>query len=176
MNPAIISETDIDRAYLTLKKDAEDGGYRLNPDTEFVKNLIRGLLKNEERYGYRACPCRLASGKKEEDLDIVCPCDYRDADLEDHGACYCALYVDEAIAKGMRKVAPVPERRPPRSERGKPAARAVRNIATAGSSPLGSLPLPVWRCKVCGYLCAREQPPGICPICKAKKDRFERFI
>ena len=174
MNVPGTSEGDIDRAYETLKKDAADGGYRLNPDAEFVKNLVRGLLKNEQRYGYRACPCRLASGKKEEDLDIVCPCDYRDVDIDQHGACYCALYVDEAIANGSRNVTPVPERRPPRSERGRTAA-AVTTI-TAGPSPIFSLPFPVWRCKVCGYLCAREQPPGICPVCKAKKDRFERFI
>jgi ferredoxin-thioredoxin reductase catalytic chain len=38
------------------------------------------------------------------------------------------------------------------------------------------LPLPVWRCKVCGYLCARDEPPEICPICKAGKERFERFM
>lgn len=170
-----ISEGETDRAYAALKKDAADGGYWLSPDTEFVKNLIRGLLKNEQRYGYRACPCRLASGRKDDDLDIVCPCDYRDSDLEDHGACYCALYVNEDIAEGRRKVAPVPERRPPRSQRGKHGARAVQTVS-AGTTTLGGLPLPVWRCKVCGYLCAREQPPGICPICKAKKDRFERFI
>ncbi|MDD1684646.1 MAG: ferredoxin:glutaredoxin reductase [Methanoregula sp.] len=175
MNTPGISEEDIERAYKALKKDAIDGGYRLNPDAEFAKNLVRGLLKNEQRYGYRACPCRLASGKKEEDLDIVCPCDYRDADIEEHGACYCALYVDDAIATGSRKVAPVPERRPPRSQRGKVAGRAVQTVQ-AGPSSLFSLPLPVWRCRVCGYLCAREQPPGICPVCKAKKDRFERFI
>jgi len=39
-----------------------------------------------------------------------------------------------------------------------------------------SIKLPVWRCRVCGYLCAREQPPEVCPICKVKKDRFERFL
>ena len=39
-----------------------------------------------------------------------------------------------------------------------------------------SIKIPVWRCKVCGYLCAREQPPEVCPICKVKKDRFERFL
>jgi rubrerythrin len=33
----------------------------------------------------------------------------------------------------------------------------------------------VWRCVVCGYLCARKEPPAVCPICKAKKDRFEEF-
>lgn len=170
-----ISESDVDRTYGILNKEAFDGGYRLNPDAEFVKNLVRGLLKNEQRYGYRACPCRLSSGKKEEDLDIVCPCDYRDADIDDFGACYCALYVNEAIAEGSRKVTPVPERRPPRSERGRKKEAAIRTIP-AGSSPALSLPLPVWRCRVCGYLCAREQPPGICPVCKAKKDRFERFL
>ena len=82
------------------KKETEEGGYRLNPDVEFTKNLIRGPLKNERRYGYRSCPCRLASGKKAEDLDIICPCDYRDPDLNEYGACYCALYVSEAIAGG----------------------------------------------------------------------------
>lgn len=39
-----------------------------------------------------------------------------------------------------------------------------------------SIKIPVWRCKVCGYLCAREKPPEVCPICKVKKDRFERFL
>jgi len=171
MNLAVLDEKEVDRLYITLKKDAESGGYLLNPDADFTKNLVRGLLKNEQRYGYRACPCRLASGNKEEDLDIICPCNYRDPDLDDFGACYCALYVSEAIASGKKQTAPVPERRPPRSIRGKKSA-----VQTVSTAPLSSLPYPVWRCSVCGYLCAREQPPGICPICKVKKERFERFI
>jgi ferredoxin-thioredoxin reductase catalytic chain len=171
MNVASVDERDVERLYALLKKEAENSGYRFNPDVEFTKNLIRGLLKNEQRYGYRACPCRLATGRTHEDLDIVCPCDYRDPDLSEFGACYCALYVSDAIAQGAKQAAPVPERRPPRSERGTGKAT---HVVTAG--PLPVLPLPVWRCKVCGYLCAREQPPGICPICKVTKDRFERFI
>jgi ferredoxin-thioredoxin reductase catalytic chain len=170
MNAAGISEGDIDRAYETLKKEAEGGGYRFNPDVEFVKNLIRGLLKNGQRYGYRACPCRLAAGKREDDTDIICPCDYRDPDLGDFGACYCALYVSDAVAHGEKQVAPVPERRPPRSMR-----RTGSAVQAALAIPAPVFPLPVWRCRVCGYLCAREQPPGICPICKVTKDRFERF-
>jgi rubrerythrin len=35
--------------------------------------------------------------------------------------------------------------------------------------------LPVWRCRVCGYLCARPRPPLKCPVCKADRDRFEPF-
>jgi ferredoxin-thioredoxin reductase catalytic subunit len=168
---AVPSEKDVDDVFNTLKKEAEAGGYHLNPDPDFTKNLIRGLLKNDQRYGYRACPCRLASGRTSEDLDIVCPCDYRDPDLNEFGACYCALYVSGEIAKGARQAGPVPERRPPRSERGK--AKATQIIST-GVTP--TLPLPVWRCRVCGYLCAREQPPDTCPICKVSRDRFERFM
>ncbi len=170
MNVPEITENSVEVAYTTLKDDTGKSGYRLNPDIDFTKNLIHGLLKNEKRYGYGACPCRLASGKKEEDLDIICPCDYRDQDLAEYGACYCALYVNEAIANGTRKAVPVPERRPPRSQRGKSIVR----FTTAQDSPL--FPLPIWRCKVCGYLCAREQPPDLCPICKAAKERFEKFI
>lgn len=166
-----IDEADVGRLYALLKKEAEEGGYRFNPDVEFTKNLLRGLMKNEQRYGYRACPCRLASGKRDNDLDIICPCDYRDPDIGEFGACYCALYVSDAVAKGENQANPVPDRRPPRSLR---ETKKATRVVSAG--PLPALPLPVWRCKVCGYLCARDQPPGICPICKATQDRFERFI
>ena len=164
-----IHQEEIDRLFKRLDREAEAGGYHLNPDTPFTKDLVQGLLINEKRYGYWACPCRLASGNKEEDLDIICPCDYRDPDLTDYGACYCALYVSQEVLKGEKKLQPIPERRPPDEERKKPQPE----LKAAGIS---SLPLPVWRCKVCGYLCAREGPPEVCPICKAKKERFERFI
>jgi ferredoxin-thioredoxin reductase catalytic chain len=171
MTFTVVEEKEVDQLYAILNTEAQGGGYFLNPDAEFTKNLIRGLLKNEKRYGYRACPCRLASGKKDEDMDIICPCDYRDPDLNDFGACYCALYVNEAITRGKKQTAPVPERRPPRSQRGKKGM--VPSIIPASIS---SLSYPVWRCAVCGYLCARDQPPEICPICKARKERFEQFI
>lgn len=167
-----IKPEDVAAIYRILQKEAKEGGYQLNPDAEFTKNLVAGLLKNELRYGYRACPCRLASGKKEQDLDIICPCDYRDPDLNDSGACYCALYVSDEIASGRKGVAPVPERRPPRAERGNQGALQTFSL----SSPVAALAFPVWRCKVCGYLCARNKPPDICPICKVTSDRFERFM
>ena len=168
-----IKPEDVVATYRILQKETDDSGYRLNPDVEFTKNLVAGLMKNERRYGYRACPCRLASGKMETDRDIICPCDYRDPDLNDFSACYCALYVSDDIASGRKVVAPVPERRPPRSERGNQTVKQTFSLST---SPVASLAFPVWRCKVCGYLCARNQPPEICPICKVTKDRFERFM
>jgi len=164
------TEEDVDKLYSRLKKEAESAGYYLNPDENFTKDLVRGLLTNQERYGYWACPCRLASGDKKSDLDIICPCDYRDQDLNDYNACYCALYVSLAALKGEKKIASIPERRPP------PEARQQEEPEAHHWEKITDLPYPVWRCKVCGYLCAREQPPEICPICKAKKDRFERFL
>lgn len=160
---------EIDKLYDKLYKEAEKGGYHLNPDVAFTKDLVRGLLINEKRYGYLSCPCRLASGVEDEDLDIICPCDYRDSDILKYGACYCGLYVSEAVFKGEKQVVSIPESRPPKEVRDK---QKVSPAPTA----LTSLPYPVWRCKVCGYLCARESPPEVCPICKAKKERFERFL
>jgi ferredoxin-thioredoxin reductase catalytic subunit len=173
MNPEtqIPSET-INKVFQQLKKDAEAGGYHLNPDEQFTKDLVNGLLTNEKRYGYWACPCRLATGDKTEDLDIICPCDYRDADVLEHDACYCALYVSSAALKGEKPIHSIPERRPLKRE---DRPQFKKNVQQP-SLGVASLSKPVWRCRVCGYLCARDEPPEICPICKAKKDRFERFI
>jgi ferredoxin-thioredoxin reductase catalytic chain len=164
-----VTVEQVDRVCRRLREDAERYGYHLNPDDSFTVELVRSLLINEGRYGYRACPCRLATGVRRDDRDIICPCDYRDSDLEEYGACYCGLYVSEKIAGGEKALAPVPERRPAEEERMKEKADS------AVTAPSG-LSLPVWRCAVCGYLCAREEPPGVCPICKADKDRFERFM
>ncbi len=156
-----------------LDRDAERSGYHLNPDREQVRMLAEGLLANMERYGYGSCPCRLADGDRDADLDIICPCDYRDPDLGDWGACYCALYVSAAVSRGEAEALPVRERRPAAGERERPGSeRRAQAVPRAGAE----LEYPVWRCSVCGYLCAREQPPDVCPVCKASRDRFRRFM
>lgn len=164
-----IEDKEVEKLYLRLDREAKFAGYNLNPDIEFTKELVKSLIVNEKRYGYWACPCRLATGNKEEDLDVICPCDYRDPDLIEHGTCYCALYVSKEIADGKKKPEPIPERRPLKEERLEMKEKSIK-------TNISSLSKPVWRCKVCGYLCGRDEPPEICPICKAKKDRFELFI
>lgn len=156
-------EEEKERLFQRILKDAAQSGYFLNPDKDFVLFLMNGLLVNENRYGYQSCPCRLSSGIWSKDQDLICPCDYRDADLSDYGACYCSLYVSREIAEGKKQAASIPERR---NAEAKPAA-GFKQMKVS---------LPVWRCKVCGYLCARDNPPELCPICKAQKERFERFI
>jgi|ERR1035437_894132 ferredoxin-thioredoxin reductase catalytic subunit len=164
----VIPQEETNKLYDKLNKEAESAGYHLNPDAEFTKGLAESLLINEKRYGYWNCPCRLSSGDKQKDLDIICPCDYRDPDLTEYDACYCALYVSNRVVSGEVKAHSIPERRLPEAERNKQQENAVKAYT--------SLSQPVWRCKVCGYLCARESAPETCPICKAKKDRFERFM
>jgi ferredoxin-thioredoxin reductase catalytic subunit len=167
-----VSEKDVDKLYKRLNREAEQGGYHLNPDVEFTRDLIEGLLVNEKRYGYWACPCRLAAGDKIEDLDIICPCDYRDLDVLEHGACYCSLYVSDNVKQGKKETESIPERRPEdKKERSQFNPKKPKS-----ASKDGDLDYPVWRCRVCGYLCSRDIPPEKCPICYSKKERFERYL
>ncbi len=108
----MIDQERVRELYERLNVEAEASGYHLNPDVPFTLALVEGLLVNEERYGYWACPCRLAAGVKEMDLDITCPCDYRDADVDEWGACYCALYVSQDVLDGKAEAHAIPERRP----------------------------------------------------------------
>ena len=164
-----LTPADMDKLYERLSGEAIAGGYYLNPDVEFTKELLKGLLTNEKRYGYWSCPCRLASGKKDMDRDIICPCDYRDPDLTDYDTCYCGLYVSQAVIDGVKNIGAIPERRSTVAVLKRPKTKTTK-------SSISSLSYPIWRCRVCGYLCAREEPPEVCPICKAKKDRFETFL
>ncbi|MEJ2660126.1 MAG: ferredoxin-thioredoxin reductase catalytic domain-containing protein, partial [Desulfobacteraceae bacterium] len=83
---------DVTKLYETLKKVQEAKGYYFSNDTEQVMGLLEALLVNKSRYGYMACPCRLASGDREADKDIICPCVYREPDVQEFGSCYCNLY------------------------------------------------------------------------------------
>jgi len=109
-------DPDVEKTYERLQRFSEKKGYFLNRDTAFARKLVKSLLENQERYGYWACPCRLASGNREEDRDIICPCDYMELDVQEFGACYCALYVSERVSQGEMKAKTVPERRKKRGK------------------------------------------------------------
>ena len=104
---------DAEKLYQGLKKSQEAKGYFFNKDKDLVFELLDSLLKNKDRYGYMACPCRLASDDNQKDSDIICPCVYREADVKEYGACYCGLYVSKALNNGEIEADYVPERRPP---------------------------------------------------------------
>jgi ferredoxin-thioredoxin reductase catalytic chain len=104
--------TEVEKLYETLKKVQEPKGYYFNKDRERVFELLEALLVNKGRYGYMSCPCRLASGDRGKDRDIMCPCTYREPDVREYGSCYCNLYVSKAWNEETIPHVYVPERRP----------------------------------------------------------------
>ncbi|PXF57989.1 MAG: ferredoxin:thioredoxin reductase [Deltaproteobacteria bacterium] len=103
---------EVERLYDTLKKVQEPKGYYFNRGKERVFDLLDALLVNKKRYGYMSCPCRLAFGERDLDKDILCPCVYRNPDVEEYGSCYCNLYVSKAWSEDKVPHVHIPERRP----------------------------------------------------------------
>ncbi|WP_455365055.1 ferredoxin-thioredoxin reductase catalytic domain-containing protein [[Eubacterium] cellulosolvens] len=168
--------TTLEQVRQRAESDAKSHGYYLNPDSQFLTDLLEGLKKNEDRYGYPSCPCRLASGKLEADRDIICPCDYRDIDVEEHGYCYCALFVRRDVYEGDLPITPIPERRPKEKiERGQKTQLEPSAQTRATTSQDLSAKPKMWYCKQCGYVVFREEPPYLCPICKAKREMFAQI-
>ncbi len=176
----------IDQVRRRAEADAKTYGYYLTPQPELLQGFLEGLKTNEDRYGYPLCPCRLASGVYDYDRDVICPCDYRDPDVAQYGACYCRLYVNKEVYES-KNLPEVPERRPiekqeraygtqasskqpPIQEQEKSSAVAQATSQEAKSQP--TVKKKLWYCKQCGYVVYREDPPYVCPICKAKKEMF----
>ena len=164
--------------------DANTYGYFLHPDSDFLNDLLEGLKRNEERYGYPSCPCRLASGNFELDRDIICPCDYRDPDVQEFGCCYCALFMRKDLYEDKTPIRPIPERRPREKQARAYAAGAEAQVATEKTPVItevtakepSQIKKKLWYCKQCGYVCFREDPPYVCPVCKAKREMFEPLM
>jgi ferredoxin-thioredoxin reductase catalytic subunit len=169
--------TNIENIKKRVENDAKANGYYLTPDPEMLQDLLEGLQKNEERYGYPSCPCRLASGKLELDRDIICPCDYRAPDINEYGQCYCALYVSKDVNE-RKSIQQIPERRPIEKQgRAYSASTEEQKTQTPTLNEKQSqeTKMALWYCQQCGYVCFREDPPYVCPICKAKKEMFSKI-
>ena len=104
---------DAQELYGRMQKVQEAKGYYFNKEKDRTLELLEALLVNKERYGYMGCPCRLVSGDREADRDIICPCVYSVPDIEEYGSCYCNLYVSKGWNDGQVPHDYVPERRPP---------------------------------------------------------------
>jgi ferredoxin-thioredoxin reductase catalytic subunit/rubredoxin len=172
--------TTLEEVRRRAQADAKTYGYYLTPQPELLQMFIEGLKTNEDRYGYPLCPCRLTSGNYEFDRDIICPCDYRDPDVAQYGACYCRLYVNKQVYESQ-KLPEVPERRPMEKQAraynlqpapAKEAATGEKQEKPPTAKAQPTVKKKLWYCKQCGYVVFREDPPYVCPICKAKRDMF----
>ncbi len=170
-----MTTSTIEQLRARAESDAKTNGCYVVPDKDLLQAFLEGLQTNEQRYGYPSCPCRLASGVLDYDRDIICPCDYRDPDVAEFGACYCRLYVNKEVFEGRKDLPTVPERRPIDKQ-----ARAFQAASMPKEAPsmmekreeLVKIGPKMWYCKQCGYVAFREDPPYVCPICKAKREFF----
>lgn len=106
----------LDDVRLYVEKTAGRLNWKLIENGDILESLVRGLRDNFVRYGYYNCPCRDSQNDRSLDRDIICPCIYaREADVEEFGQCYCALFFkpDFDQSKGYRMI---PERRPPQGQ------------------------------------------------------------
>ncbi|MFH1036541.1 MAG: ferredoxin-thioredoxin reductase catalytic domain-containing protein [Patescibacteria group bacterium] len=80
-----------------LKKEYEkycvEQGYKLNPNPKVVDAIVKGLLKREQEFGERYCPCRRVTGDKEEDKKLICPCFWHKEEIAKDGHCHCGIFV-----------------------------------------------------------------------------------
>ena len=76
-------------------KNLKQKNITLNPNVQIISTIMKGLIKNKIKYGYMACPCRIASGDKKEDKDIICPCIYMEDDIKNYDKCHCELFVKD---------------------------------------------------------------------------------
>jgi ferredoxin-thioredoxin reductase catalytic subunit len=90
---------------------ANRNNWSLNRNIDIRSDLVNGLLENINRLGYFNCPCRDSQENPRVDRDIICPCRYAQADIEEFGHCYCALYFDPNYDQ-KKPLKMIPERRP----------------------------------------------------------------
>lgn len=166
--------TSVEEARKRAERDALKNRMHLCPVTDLLDELLKGLAENEERYGYPSCPCRIASGDLEKDRDIICPCDYRDPDVEEFGQCYCALYVSEPVHRGEQLTQSIPERRPMEKQMASLGFDETPEKEEIGEAQITNRKLLY--CKQCGYTVLREEPPYKCPICQAKRELFAEIV
>lgn len=73
---------------------ADKNDFRTNPDRDFVGKIAEGVLMREQSAGLKLCPCRVSDGKKETNLQLLCPCNFKNQPTwKEEGRCWCGLFV-----------------------------------------------------------------------------------
>jgi ferredoxin-thioredoxin reductase catalytic subunit len=75
---------------------AEGQEFMVNPDRARLETLFEGVFNNERNHRLKYCPCRLICKEFEEDLKIVCPCNFLIHETYkglDKGECWCGMFI-----------------------------------------------------------------------------------
>ena len=93
-----ISETTMSREDFraAIGRFAAGQEFEINPDGEKVALLLTGIFENQQNHGFKFCPCRLRTKDLDEDLKLVCPCNFTIHETykgRADGECWCGLFV-----------------------------------------------------------------------------------
>ncbi len=68
--------------------------FKVADDKEFVRTLAEGELENMRNHGLKYCPCRITTGNYDQDLNLICPCNFFiQVTWKEQGECWCGLFV-----------------------------------------------------------------------------------
>jgi ferredoxin-thioredoxin reductase catalytic subunit len=79
-----------------IAKFTEKNEFEVNPDEAKVDMLLDGVAENERNHGLKYCPCRLRTKVFNEDLKLVCPCNFIIHETykgKEDGECWCGLFI-----------------------------------------------------------------------------------
>jgi ferredoxin-thioredoxin reductase catalytic chain len=76
----------------------EPMGYKFTPDEELVDFLLEHEVALERDHGAPFCPCQLRTGKRPQDMLIVCPCiPFHRKHFDAMRRCWCGLFVHQDV-------------------------------------------------------------------------------
>ena len=90
-----ITETELDEVEFrdAIERFAVGNDFQVNPDKKRIETLFEGIFNNEKNHGLKYCPCRLITKDFEEDLKLVCPCNFLShSTYKEKGECWCGLF------------------------------------------------------------------------------------
>lgn len=79
-----------------IRRFTVGNAFEVNPDPEKVDLLLAGIFENEKSHGFKFCPCRLRTKDWDEDLKLICPCNFTVHETYKglpEGECWCGLFV-----------------------------------------------------------------------------------
>lgn len=71
---------------------------RLTDRQDEIDLLSKGVIENLGSKGQRYCPCRITTGDRTKDLNLICPCNFtRQQTFKESGECWCSLFIRREI-------------------------------------------------------------------------------
>lgn len=81
-----------------LQRVVDPLGYTFTPDEEVVDFLLDNLVTLEREHGSPFCPCQLRTGRRPQDMLIVCPCiPFHRKHYDAMKRCWCGLFVHKDV-------------------------------------------------------------------------------